>query len=157
MSKIPGFRSGKTWKEIVAIFGYFLIIVVILSAAKGGGSQAPTSATSTPVNTTPPVAQTSTPAQTPTTEPTPTPTPEPVKNKPTISKSEFEQLKSGMSYEDTTAIIGGPGEILSESGTPGDQYHTVMYQYKGEGGLGANANLMFQGDRLENKAQYGLK
>jgi hypothetical protein len=32
-----------------------------------------------------------------------------------------------------------------------------MYKYKGEGELGANANLMFQGDKLANKAQMGLK
>ncbi|NTV91008.1 MAG: DUF3862 domain-containing protein [Clostridiales bacterium] len=94
----------------------------------------------------------------------PTPTPAPVStttqapaNKPTMTKAEFDQLKSGMTYEEATAIIGGPGEVLSESGNAGDEYHTVMYQYKGEGGFGANANLMFQGNKLMNKAQMGLK
>jgi len=74
-----------------------------------------------------------------------------------MHKAEFDQLKSGMSYKECTAIIGGPGEVVSESGSPGDQFYTVMYQYKGEGELGANANLMFQGDKLANKAQMGLK
>ncbi|SHH37497.1 DUF3862 domain-containing protein [Desulforamulus hydrothermalis] len=81
----------------------------------------------------------------------------PSANKPTISKEEFDQLKSGMSYEEATAIIGGPGVVISESGNPGDQLHTVMYQYEGEGDLGANANLLFQGNKLQNKAQFGLK
>jgi hypothetical protein len=78
-------------------------------------------------------------------------------NKPTITKAEFEQLKSGMTYEEATAIIGGPGEVISESGNKGEALYTVMYQYKGEGDLGANANMMFQGNKLQNKAQMGLK
>lgn len=78
-------------------------------------------------------------------------------NKPTISKDEFDQIKSGMSYEEVTKIIGGDGEVLSESGNKGEQYHTVIYQYEGEGGFGANANLTFQGNKLQNKAQFGLE
>ena len=78
-------------------------------------------------------------------------------NKPTMTMEEFSQLKDGMSYEDATAIIGGPGEVMSESGTKGEALHTIMYQYKGEGDLGANANVMFQGNKLNTKAQFGLK
>ena len=92
--------------------------------------------------------------------PVPAPTPAPVvtpANKPTMTMAEFTQLKTGMSYEEATKIIGGPGEVMSESGSKGDPAHTVMYTYKGEGDLGANANLMFQGDKLMNKAQFGLK
>lgn len=89
-----------------------------------------------------------------TTAPGPTQT---VTNNPGISMAEFEQLKSGMTYEEATAIIGGPGEIASESGNKGEVLHTVLYQYKGEKGLGANANLMFQGNKLQNKAQFGLE
>jgi len=75
----------------------------------------------------------------------------------TISKAEFDQIKSGMSYEEVKAIIGGEGEVMSESGNPGDQFYTVAYMYKGKGDLGANANFMFQTDKLQNKAQFGLK
>jgi hypothetical protein len=32
-----------------------------------------------------------------------------------------------------------------------------MYQYEGEGELGANASFTFQGGKLVNKAQFGLK
>lgn len=78
-------------------------------------------------------------------------------NKPTMTKAEFDQLKDGMSYEEATKIIGGPGEVMSESGSVGDPLHTVMYSYKGEGDLGANANIMFQGNKLNTKAQMGLK
>lgn len=78
-------------------------------------------------------------------------------NEPTISKAEFDQIKNGMSYEEVTAIIGGPGEVLSETGSEGEQFHTVMYMYEGEGKLGANANMMFQEGKLISKAQFGLE
>jgi len=78
-------------------------------------------------------------------------------NKPTMTKAEFGQLATGMSYEDATSIIGGPGEVVSESGTKGGALHTVMYTYKGEGDIGANANVMFQNNKLNTKAQFGLK
>lgn len=78
-------------------------------------------------------------------------------NNPTITKAEFDQIKSGMTYEQVSKIIGGPGELLSESGSKGNQFYTVMYMYDGEGELGANANFMFQADKLQNKAQMGLK
>jgi len=74
-----------------------------------------------------------------------------------ITKAEFDQIRGGMSYEEVKYIIGGEGEILSESGNPGDQFYTVMYSYKGKGSLGANANFMFQDGQLQNKAQFGLK
>ena len=93
-------------------------------------------------------------------EPEPAPEPEVQKNDPGISKAEFDQLKTGMSYKEAVGIIGGNGEVLSESGTPGGtgfDIHTVMYMFEGESGIGANANLMFQGDKLQNKAQFGLK
>lgn len=79
------------------------------------------------------------------------------KKKASKTMAEFTQLKDGMTYEEATAIIGGPGEVLSESGSPGEALHTIMYSYKGESGLGANANIMFQGNKLNNKAQFGLK
>lgn len=134
-------------KIITAILALF-IIGVIGAAASGGGNDKPasTAAPATQQDTAQPAA---TPAQAPATEP--------AKNKPTITKAEFEQIKSGMTYEEVSAIIGGPGEVLSESGNKGDQYHTVIYSYKGEGEIGANANFTFQGNQLQNKAQMGLK
>lgn len=78
----------------------------------------------------------------------------------TMTKAEFDQLKTGMTYDEVTKIIGGEGEVISESGKKGGtlaDIHTVEYQYKGSGSLGANANLMFQDEKLINKAQFGLK
>lgn len=56
-----------------------------------------------------------------------------------------------------TEIIGGPGEIMSEVGQKGDDLYTVIYVYKGEGSLGANANFTFQSGKLQMEAQAGLK
>ncbi len=78
----------------------------------------------------------------------------------TMTKAEFDQLQTGMTYNEATKIIGGNGEVESESGKVGGSgldIHTVMYQYKGSGSLGANANLMFQDEKLINKSQLGLK
>ncbi|MGW8444271.1 DUF3862 domain-containing protein [Paenibacillus sp. S33] len=78
-------------------------------------------------------------------------------NSSTITKAEYEKIKSGMSYEQVTKIIGGPGEAISEVGEKGDEFYTVMYSYNGEGRLGASANFTFQGNKLQAKAQFGLE
>ncbi|MBJ8090217.1 DUF3862 domain-containing protein [Bacillus cereus] len=79
------------------------------------------------------------------------------KNKPGISKAEFDQIQNGMSYDEVKAIIGSDGEVLSETGQAGEQFHTIMYKWDGEKGFGANANFMFQEGKLQNKSQFGLK
>lgn len=78
-------------------------------------------------------------------------------NDPGISKAEFDKIQNGMSYEEVVAIIGGEGNLQSESGSKGDQFYTVMYGFDGESGLGSNAILMFQGNKLETKSQFGLE
>jgi hypothetical protein len=79
------------------------------------------------------------------------------KNKPTITKAEFDAIENGMTYEKVTEIIGGTGEVMSEAGEKGTQFYTILYTFKGEGSLGANANFTFQGGKLQAKAQFGLK
>lgn len=83
--------------------------------------------------------------------------PETPKVDPDVSKAEFDQIQNGMTYEEVVAIIGGNGEIMSEVGEKGTSYYTVMYKYDGEKGLGANANFTFQNNKLQAKAQFGLK
>lgn len=80
------------------------------------------------------------------------------KNQPEVSMDEFNLIKNGMTYEQVTSIIGSPGEMINETGTPGSQFHTTKYHFKGNGGLwGANAELMFQDGTLNSKTQKGLK
>jgi hypothetical protein len=75
----------------------------------------------------------------------------------TITKAEFDKIQNGMSYDEVTAIIGGQGELQVEGGTKGNPDYTASYSYKGDGDIGANAQLMFQGGKLNMKAQMGLK
>ncbi|EOO71750.1 DUF3862 domain-containing protein [Bacillus mycoides] len=79
------------------------------------------------------------------------------KNKPGINKAKFDQIQNGMSYEEVKNIIGSDGKVISEGGQAGDHFHTIMYSWKGEKGLGANANFMFLEGKLQNKSQFGLK
>lgn len=74
-----------------------------------------------------------------------------------ISKAEFNEIQNGMTYEEVVSIIGVEGELLSEVGEKGTQFYTVMYVWYGETGLGANANALFQGGKLNSKAQFGLE
>ncbi|QKY68731.1 DUF3862 domain-containing protein [Lentibacillus sp. CBA3610] len=75
----------------------------------------------------------------------------------TITIDEFNQLENGMTTDEVFEIIGGEGEITSQTGEEGSQYHTVTYTYYGESGMGANATLMFQGGELSSKSQIGLE
>lgn len=60
-----------------------------------------------------------------------------------------------MSYAQVVAILGEPGTELSRSFIA--NITTVMYQWMGQGSLGANMNAMFQDDKLISKAQLGLR
>lgn len=74
-----------------------------------------------------------------------------------MTLDQFNQIQNGMTLEEVVAIVGGEGEIVSETGEKGSDLHTVMYSYAGKGDIGANVSLMFQGNKLENKSQFGLK
>lgn len=81
-----------------------------------------------------------------------------VYNEPTISLAEFDQITTGMSYDEVVKIVGGPGQILSQTDLGfGSEYASVMYMWEGEGMVGANANVMFQGGEVISKSQFGLE
>jgi len=75
----------------------------------------------------------------------------------TVTLDKFNEISNGMTYEEVVEIIGGEGNLLSETGEKGTDFYTVIYEYKGEGDPGANANFTFQDNKLQNKAQFGLK
>ncbi|PEN88349.1 hypothetical protein CN553_23570 [Bacillus cereus] len=72
-----------------------------------------------------------------------------------MTKAEFEQIQNDMTYEEVVQIIGSEGKLTSES-TVAD-YTTKLYTWKCEGGLGANANITFQNNRVQSKTQFGLE
>lgn len=80
-----------------------------------------------------------------------------VDNPGTISLAEFNAIKTGMEYQEVFDIIGSRGTVLSEVDIGmGDEYYTIVFQWDGEGSLGANANVTFQGGKVTTKAQFGL-
>lgn len=133
-----------------------ILSVSVLVAGCGGSDDTGTAASTTAAAVTTPAAPEATQAPAPTAAPT-TAAPTTEANTAKISLDEFNQLQTGMSYEQAVAVIGGEGAKLSESSF-GD-VTTVMYQWDGsnDSGFGANANAMFQGDKLVSKAQLGLK
>ena len=79
-------------------------------------------------------------------------------NPPTISLEEFEQIQTGMSYQEVFDLVGSRGDLLSEADLGlGDEYYTAIYSWDGEGSLGANASVTFQGGYVTSKAQAGLE
>ena len=79
-------------------------------------------------------------------------------NPPTISLEEFEQIQTGMSYQEVFDLVGSRGELLSEADLGlGDDYYTAIYSWDGEGSLGANPSVTFQGGYVTSKAQAGLE
>ncbi|KZE44140.1 hypothetical protein AV540_02240 [Brevibacillus parabrevis] len=67
-----------------------------------------------------------------------------------ISKTTFDKIQNGMTYEEVTGIIGGEGELLSEAGNKGERHH------EGET-LGSSASLAFLDGKLQVKSQIGLQ
>lgn len=78
-----------------------------------------------------------------------------------LTLEKYEQIENGMTYEDVIAIIGFEVSPEVESGEKGTDLYTVSYRYMGsdqvKGNSGANASFMFQGGKLNMKAQAGLK
>lgn len=60
-----------------------------------------------------------------------------------ISADEFSQLLTGMSQEKVNSIIGGKGDLISESKDEDDNYlyYNKVYRYEGE--TGGYAELSF--------------
>lgn len=124
------------WKRSTGIAGgalFALVLVVVVAgepdAAKNGGNNVPAAENAT--NRSAPV------------------------NDAGISAAEFAALRTGMTLGEVVEIVGSQGEVLSESELSG--IRTVMVKWNGEIGFGANANAMFQNDKLIQKSQFGLE
>ncbi|QHI73663.1 DUF3862 domain-containing protein [Aminipila terrae] len=69
-----------------------------------------------------------------------------------ITLEKYNQIKEGMTYAQVKDILG-EGQLLSEAETMGIQ--SSVYEWINKNG--ANANLTFQGDKLQMKAQFNLE
>ena len=81
-----------------------------------------------------------------------------INSEASISLEEFNKIETGMTYEEVRDIIGGEGTLSSSVDMGiGDEYKTELYQWTGDGTIGANANVTFQNGKVISKAQIGLK
>ncbi len=67
-----------------------------------------------------------------------------------ITIDEFNKLENGMPEAKVFEILGGEGDLISESG------NLKMYNYAGEKAL-SNASITIQDGKLMNKTQMGLE
>jgi len=77
-----------------------------------------------------------------------------------ITKSKYDQIQPGMSYEEVVKILGVRGEEISSSyveGIEGVMESTTIKMYSWENNDGSNMNTMFENNKLTNKAQFGLR
>lgn len=75
----------------------------------------------------------------------------------TISMSEFERIETGMTYDEVVEIVGTDGELSTSVDMFGSELKTEMYVWRGNGSIGSNANVTFQGGTVIAKSQVGLK
>ncbi len=72
-----------------------------------------------------------------------------------ITMEEYNQIQSGMTYEQVAEIVGSSGEITAESS--GGGMSVVVVTWYGNGMAGSNANVTFMNNEVTGKAQVGLK
>lgn len=72
-----------------------------------------------------------------------------------ITLDEYNQINTGMSYEEVKAIVGSEGTVSSEAESNG--YKIVIVTWYGNGTAGSNANVTFTNDKVTAKAQIGLQ
>lgn len=72
-----------------------------------------------------------------------------------ISLKSFDKIQNGMSYKQVVAIVGSPGEIMRSDMIGGAK--TDLYKWNVKGSDNAYMDALFQGDKLIDKSQSGLK
>jgi hypothetical protein len=68
-----------------------------------------------------------------------------------VTKSQYDRISEGMTYERVVAILGHSGNEMSRNDIGGEN---VMYMWQNSNG--SNMNAMFHNDQLISKAQFGL-
>ncbi|CAF1067775.1 unnamed protein product [Adineta steineri] len=77
----------------------------------------------------------------------------PASNK--ITLQQYKTIQSGWTQQQVAVLLGGPGTIVSQVGTPGP-YQLTTVQYSGLQSSTAIADFVFIGGSLSSKAQIGL-
>jgi hypothetical protein len=72
-----------------------------------------------------------------------------------VSLATYDQVETGMDYEEVADIFGSPGELVSEVEMAGIQQRMVVWK-AGPFGI-ANATITFQNAKVYAKGQVGLE
>lgn len=72
-----------------------------------------------------------------------------------ITMEEYNQIDTGMSYDEVKEIVGSSGEVSAQSEVSG--YKIIIVTWYGNGSAGSNANVTFTNNKVSAKAQVGLK
>ena len=71
-----------------------------------------------------------------------------------ITLEEFNQIETGMTYEEVVEIVGSEGTVMSEVSVLDST--TTMYSWYAENGI-SNANVTITDNKVVGKAQLGLE
>ena len=75
-----------------------------------------------------------------------------------VTLEEYKQLKSGMTEQEVWDIIGGKCTNTGSTDLGiGEEYITISYGCNGNGNIGSNVVLIFNGGKLYTMSQIGLK
>ncbi|PZE20501.1 DUF3862 domain-containing protein [Paenibacillus xerothermodurans] len=74
-----------------------------------------------------------------------------------ITKQEFDLLQLGMSYQEVTQIVGGPGQFHSVIGQRGTPNYTEVYIFDGLDSDLVKVQLTFKDGKLYEKIKDGQK
>lgn len=77
----------------------------------------------------------------------------PARSRDRYSMKQYNQLKSGMTYEEVCKIMGGQGQELSRMSLGDEELAGYMWQNDS----GGNLQCQFQGNKMSSKAQFGLR
>lgn|GEM_PF-1726611 len=78
-------------------------------------------------------------------------------NTQTISKAKYNQLKYGDTYEKIKSLLGGTGEVVTESGKKGSKDYTVTYLCHVKSPSSGEVFLAFKDNILVNKMEVNLQ
>lgn len=71
-----------------------------------------------------------------------------------VTLDQYNQIQTGMTYEEVKNILGGEGQLSSETEIAG--MNSQIYQWNGNS-LGANCMITFSDGKVYSKAQFGLE
>lgn len=71
-----------------------------------------------------------------------------------VTAAQYDQVAEGMSYDDVVGIMGGEGQLVSDTNVAG--ISSQIYTWDGSS-LGSNCTITFSNGVVYSKSQYGLE